>query len=109
MDNLDYRALAVLDAVASQGSFEKAANALGISQPAVSQRIKALEDALAEIERYTSTRFVLADQKLGAVRVSGRFHTGNVNAVRLALRQNFRIASRRDTRGRIVLWPAHAS
>ena len=45
MGSLDYRALAVLDAVASHGSFEKAAAALGISQSAVSQRIKALEDA----------------------------------------------------------------
>ncbi|WP_295994554.1 ArgP/LysG family DNA-binding transcriptional regulator [Rugamonas sp.] len=45
MANLDYRALIVLDAVASHGSFEKAALALGISQSAVSQRIKALEDA----------------------------------------------------------------
>jgi LysR family transcriptional regulator (chromosome initiation inhibitor) len=45
MGTLDYRALAVLDAVASHGSFEKAALALGISQSAVSQRIKALEDA----------------------------------------------------------------
>lgn len=49
MENLDYRALAVLDAVASQGSFEKAATALGISQPAVSQRIKALEDAVGRL------------------------------------------------------------
>ncbi|XLZ68938.1 ArgP/LysG family DNA-binding transcriptional regulator [Massilia sp. SR12] len=49
MENLDYRALAVLDAVASQGSFEKAAHALGISQPAVSQRIKALEDAVGRL------------------------------------------------------------
>ncbi len=45
MVSLDYRALAVLDAVASHGSFEKAAVALGISEPAVAQRIKALEDA----------------------------------------------------------------
>ena len=45
MGSIDYRALAVLDAVASHGSFEKAAVALGISQSAVSQRIKALEDA----------------------------------------------------------------
>jgi len=45
MGSLDYKALAVLDAVASHGSFEKAALALGISQSAVSQRIKALEDA----------------------------------------------------------------
>lgn len=49
MGTLDYRALAVLDAVASQGSFEKAAIALGISQSAVSQRIKALEDAAGRL------------------------------------------------------------
>jgi LysR family transcriptional regulator (chromosome initiation inhibitor) len=49
MENLDYRALAVLDAVASHGSFDKAAAALGISQPAVSQRIKALEDAAGRL------------------------------------------------------------
>ncbi len=45
MANIDYKALAVLDAVATHGSFEKAAGALGITQSAVSQRIKALEDA----------------------------------------------------------------
>jgi len=45
MGTIDYRALAVLDAVASHGSFDKAAMALGITQSAVSQRIKALEDA----------------------------------------------------------------
>src|SRR4051812_43427572 len=49
MGNLDYRGLAVLDAVASSGSFEKAALALGISQSAVSQRIKALEDATGRL------------------------------------------------------------
>ena len=49
MGPLDYRALAVLDAVASHGSFEKAATALGISQSAVSQRIKALEDAAGRL------------------------------------------------------------
>ncbi|MES2297565.1 MAG: ArgP/LysG family DNA-binding transcriptional regulator [Pseudomonadota bacterium] len=49
MGNLDYRALAVLDAVAASGSFEKAALALGISQSAVSQRIKALEDATGRL------------------------------------------------------------
>ncbi len=49
MSNLDYRGLAVLDAVAASGSFEKAALVLGISQSAVSQRIKALEDATGRL------------------------------------------------------------
>ena len=70
---------------------------------------KALEDALAEVERYTHTKFVLADAQLGMLRVSGSFRTGNVNAVRLALRQKFSVASKRDTRGRIVLSPVHSS
>ena len=49
MNSLDYRGLAVLDAVAASGSFEKAALVLGISQSAVSQRIKALEDATGRL------------------------------------------------------------
>lgn len=49
MGKLDYRGLAVLDAVCATGSFEKAALALGISQSAVSQRIKALEDATGRL------------------------------------------------------------
>jgi LysR family transcriptional regulator (chromosome initiation inhibitor) len=49
MSTLDYRALAVLDAVAASGSFEKAALMLGISQSAVSQRVKALEDATGRL------------------------------------------------------------
>jgi LysR family transcriptional regulator (chromosome initiation inhibitor) len=49
MGSLDYRALAVLEAVTANGSFEKAALALGISQSAVSQRIKALEDAAGRL------------------------------------------------------------
>ena len=70
---------------------------------------KALQDALAEVERYTQTKFVLADETLAALRVSGRFRTGNVNAVRLALRQNFLVASKRDALGHIVLSPVHSS
>jgi LysR family transcriptional regulator (chromosome initiation inhibitor) len=49
MENLDYRGLAVLEAVAATGSFDKAAAALGISQSAVSQRIKVLEDAAGRL------------------------------------------------------------
>lgn len=49
MSQLDYRGLAVLDAVASSGSFDKAALQLGMTQSAVSQRIKALEDAAGRL------------------------------------------------------------
>lgn len=43
MTHVDYRGLAALDAIIDHGSFEKAALALSISQSAVSQRIRALE------------------------------------------------------------------
>ncbi|MQR00881.1 LysR family transcriptional regulator ArgP [Glaciimonas soli] len=49
MKNLDYRGLAALDAVATLGSFEKAATALFISQSAVSQRIRTLEDMTGQL------------------------------------------------------------
>jgi transmembrane sensor len=70
---------------------------------------RTLGDALAEVQRYTPVRFVLADERLGALRVSGSFRTGNVNSVRVVLRQNFFVASRRDTRGRIVLSQVHTT
>lgn len=44
MAHFDYRALAVLDAVVSTGSFELAASRMGIGVAAVAERIKALED-----------------------------------------------------------------
>lgn len=46
---MDYRGLAALDAVIEQGSFERAAAALSISQPAVSHRLRALEEAAGEL------------------------------------------------------------
>lgn len=42
---MDYRGLAALDAIINTGSFERAALALAISQPAVSHRLRALEEA----------------------------------------------------------------
>lgn len=49
MSVLDYRGLAALDAVVEQGSFDKAALALSITQSAVSHRLRALEEATGEL------------------------------------------------------------
>lgn len=46
---LDYDALAALAAVLHTGSFAGAARALGLTQPAITQRIKALEDRVGTI------------------------------------------------------------
>lgn len=46
--NLDFSLLECLEAVVTEGSFEKAANALSITQSAVSQRIRALESQVGQ-------------------------------------------------------------
>lgn len=46
---LDYASLAAVAAVAREGSFEKAATALGVTPSAVSQRVKGLEERLGAI------------------------------------------------------------
>ena len=49
MSRVDYRGLAALDAVIEYGSFDKAAAALSITQSAVSQRIRMLENSAGEL------------------------------------------------------------
>lgn len=46
---LDYAALAALAAVVRQGSFERAAGALGVTPSAVSQRVRALEERVGVV------------------------------------------------------------
>jgi len=64
---------------------------------------EALQDALVEIDRYTTTRFVLADEKVRHVRIGGSFRTGDVEGLLSSLRDKFRVDSKRDAQGRIVL------
>lgn len=49
MNALDYRGLAALDAIVESGSFERAAIKLSLSQPAVSHRLRALEEQIGEL------------------------------------------------------------
>jgi transmembrane sensor len=64
---------------------------------------EALPDAIAEVDRYTTTRFVLADEKVRHVRIDGSFRTGDVEGLLASLRDKFRVDWKKDDKGRIVL------
>lgn len=66
-------------------------------------RSSTLAEAVAEVGRYTPLRFVLADEKLRDVRISGYFHTGDVDALLRLLRERLFIDWKLDEEGRIVL------
>jgi transmembrane sensor len=66
-------------------------------------RSEPLEQALAEVERYTTVEFVLLDEKLKTTTVSGRFRAGDVDALLTSLELNFNIIHKRDSEGRILL------
>ncbi len=62
-----------------------------------------LEDALKEVERYTTTRFVLVDDGLRRLRVSAEFRTGDIDAVLRLLRDTLHVESRADENGDFLL------
>ncbi|MGS2723922.1 FecR family protein [Porticoccus sp. GXU_MW_L64] len=65
-------------------------------------RGESLENAVAEVSRYTSVEFVFRDEDLKAVRIAGLFKAGDVNGLLQALRENFDISYERND-GKIVL------
>jgi len=62
-----------------------------------------LEQAMAEISRYTSVQFRIEDEQLKDVRVAGLFRTGDVKGLLSTLDSNFDIASERIDAQTIVL------
>ena len=60
---------------------------------------------LTEVMRYTTTEFVLEDERLGDVRVGGYFRAGDIEGLLIALNENFQIGSERVGTDRIVLRP----
>lgn len=68
---------------------------------------EALETVLAEVSRYASVKFVLADDALATVRVGGYFRTGDIDGLLVALRENFAIESAVEEDSRIVLSSRH--
>ena len=66
-------------------------------------RGESLEDAVAEISRYTQVEFVILDENLKKVRIAGLFKAGDVKGLLLALRKNFNISNQRIGKSRVLL------
>ena len=62
-----------------------------------------LEEAVAEIGRYTTVEFVILDDDLRKVRIAGLFKAGDVDGLLATLRENFNISYQRTGDGKIVL------
>ncbi len=62
-----------------------------------------LEEALTEVERYTTVEFVFMDEELKKRSVSGRYRAGDVDALLTVLRINFDISYEYSDDGRVLL------
>lgn len=62
-----------------------------------------LEEALTEVERYTTLEFVFLDDELRHRAVSGRFRAGDVDALLTALQINFSITHQYSSDGQVLL------
>ncbi|ETN91606.1 fec operon regulator FecR [Gammaproteobacteria bacterium MOLA455] len=66
-------------------------------------RGESLEEAVKEINRYTSVEFVFMSEDLKKMRVAGLFKAGDVEGLLATLRENFDIVSQRDGDGKVLL------
>jgi len=66
---------------------------------------KPLGEAVAEIERYTESRIVVADPRIAALLVGGRFRTDNVQGFFDALQSALPVSIRRAPNGLIYIDP----
>ena len=66
-------------------------------------RGESLEETVAEVERYTAVEFVIVDEELKRIRVSGLFRAGDVDGMLAVLRENFDIAAERVDDQRVLL------
>jgi len=66
-------------------------------------RGETLEDALVEINRYTSVQFEVIDESIKQERIAGLFKAGDVDGLLAALEQNFNIHNQRIGNNKIRL------
>jgi len=64
-----------------------------------------LSDAIAEIERYTDARIIVSDPDVAALRVGGRFRTGNVQEFFDALQTALPVSIRHAGDGVVFIDP----
>jgi transmembrane sensor len=62
-----------------------------------------LAEAMAEVSRYTSVTFEIADEDLKKIKIAGRFKTGDVKGLIAVLNNNFNIKTDRVNKGLVVL------
>ncbi|MAD61946.1 FecR domain-containing protein [Haliea sp.] len=67
-------------------------------------RGESLSEVLQEVERYTGMEFVVVDDKLKAVRVSGFFKAGDVDGMLAVLKANFNIEYQHVSASRVLLY-----
>lgn len=67
-----------------------------------------LSEAVAEVNRYSARKIVLADAALGDLRVSGVFRTGRTDSFVQAVSTYFPVQAKETAPGRIVLQPSGA-
>lgn len=62
-----------------------------------------LEEAMQEVERYTTIQFVFLDESLKQESISGRYKAGDVDTLLGVLRENIGVAYERTDDGRVLL------
>jgi len=62
-----------------------------------------LAEAMAEVSRYTSVTFEIADEELKQIKIAGRFKTGDVKGLIAVLNHNFNIKTDRVNKKLVVL------
>jgi transmembrane sensor len=66
---------------------------------------ESLADAIAEIGRYTDARIIVSDPQVAALRVGGRFRTGDVREFFDALQTALPVSVRHTSNGLIFIDP----
>ncbi len=66
-------------------------------------RGESLAEAVDEIGRYTSVEFVILDENLKKLRISGLFKSGDVEGLLATLRKNFNISHTRQGKETVIL------